>query len=273
MPSSSRASANIARPPGAARGTTGTCIPLLDYHRDRGAPPTQSILAAPLFFDHEFLGLLKIAAAERGAFVSKDREVVERFLPAAAASLRNVQVKASLERQAMAAEMRASLVTLARAVAHDVNNAIGAILPLAEQAREEVAAGAIDRESLVQDFGVIIDKAHLCKRIFDNMLRAGAERPGGGHVDLNAAILEMMPLLEAQAAPRTVSLRAELAENLPPVRISRLHLDRVLWNLVTNAVEAFTEDAGRVTVSTAPAPARGRSCASGTTVRASPLST
>jgi two-component system, NtrC family, sensor kinase len=231
--------------------------PLLDYHRDRGVPPTESILVAPLFFDHVFLGLLKIAAAERGAFVSKDREVVERFLPAAAASLRNVQVKASLERQAMAAEMRASLVTLARAVAHDVNNAIGAILPLAEQAREEVAAGSVDRESLAQDLGVIIDKAHLCKRIFDNMLRAGAARPGGGGVDLNAAILEMMPLLEAQAAPRTVSLRAELAENLPAVRISRLHLDRVLWNLVTNAVEAFAEDAGRVTVSTAPAPGPG----------------
>jgi two-component system NtrC family sensor kinase len=229
-----------------------TLHPLLDYHRDRGAPPSGSILAAPLFFDSEFLGLLKIAATEPGAFVAKDREVVERFLPAAAVSLRNVQVKLSLERQAMAAEMRASLVTLARAVAHDVNNAIGAILPLAEQAREDLAAGAVDPEGLFQDLGVIIDKAHLCKRIFSNMLRAGAERPGGGRVDLNALVLEMMPLLEAQAASRAIALRSDLVEGLPAVRFSRLHFERVLWNLVTNAMEALADKRGEITISTGP---------------------
>ena len=232
-------------------------------------PASASILVAPLFFDSEFLGLLKIAATERGAFVGKDREVVERFLPAAAVSLRNVQVKLSLERQAMAAELRASLVTLARAVAHDVNNAIGAILPLAEQAREDLAVGTVDPASLSSDLGVIIDKAHLCKRIFSNMLRAGGgERPGGGRVDLNALILEMMPLLEAQAAPRAVTLRVDLIDGLPPVRFSRLHLERVLWNLVTNAVEAFSEGAARSRSPLCRFKAWERSCASGTTVPA-----
>jgi two-component system NtrC family sensor kinase len=230
---------------------------LLDYHRDAGAPPTESILVAPLFVEGEFLGLLKIAGTERGAFVGKDREVVERFQPAAAVSLRNVHLKQSLEQQAMAAELRASLVTLARAVAHDVNNAIGAILPMAEQAREDVAAGRIDPESLSQDLQVIIDKAQLCKRIFSNMLRAGSERPGGGRLDLNLAVREMMPLLEAQAAPRSIALCAELADELPPVHFSRLHLDRVLWNLVTNAMEAVAERAGRITVTTSPAGGSG----------------
>jgi len=230
---------------------------LLDYHRDAGGPRTESILVAPLFVEGEFLGLLKIAGTERGAFVDKDREVVDRFLPAAAVSLRNVHLKQSLEQQAMAAELRASLVTLARAVAHDVNNAIGAILPMAEQAREDVAAGRIDREALCQDLQVIIDKAQLCKRIFSNMLRAGSERPGGGRLDLNLAVREMMPLLEAQAAPRSIALRADLADELPPVHFSRHHLDRVLWNLVTNAMEAVAEKAGRITVTTSRAGGSG----------------
>jgi two-component system, NtrC family, sensor kinase len=157
----------------------------------------------------------------------------------------------------MAAELRASLVTLARAVAHDVNNAIGAILPLAEQAREDLAVGTFDPASLSSDLGIIIDKAQLCKRIFSNMLRAGAERPGGGRVDLNALILEMMPLLEAQVAPRAVTLRADLVDGLPAVRFSRLHLERVLWNLVTNAMEAFTERGGEIVIATAPLAGRG----------------
>jgi two-component system, NtrC family, sensor kinase len=233
-------------------GPEDTLHALLDYHKGAGVPASRSILAAPLFFDNEFLGLLKVASAEPGAFVGKDCEVVERFLPAAAVSLRNVQVKLSLERQAMAAELRASLVTLARAVAHDVNNAIGAILPLAEQAREDLATGTVDAAALAQDLGLIIDKAHLCKRIFSNMLRAGAERPGGGRVDLNALVLETMPLLEAQAAPRAVEIRADLVDGLPPVRFSRLHLERVLWNLVTNSMEAFPDRGGAVTISTQP---------------------
>lgn len=231
--------------------------PLLDYHRGRGAPASSSILVAPLFFDAEFLGLLKIAAIERGAFVSKDREVVERFLPAAAVSLRNVRVKLSLERQAMAAELRASLVTLARAVAHDVNNAIGTILPLAEQAREDLAAGAIDPASLSQDLAVIVDKATLCKRIFSNMLRAGAERSASGRVDLNPLVREMMPPLEAQVVPRGIALRAELGEALPLVRFSRPHLERVLWNLVTNAMEAISGKGGEIVISTRPGPMEG----------------
>jgi signal transduction histidine kinase len=230
---------------------------LLDYHRERGAPALSAILVAPLFFEAELLGVLKIAAAEPGAFVRKDLEVVERFLPAAAVSLRNVGVKLSLERQAMAAELRASLVTLARAVAHDVNNAIGAILPLAQQAREDLAAGGLDPNSLSQDLAVIIEKANLCKRIFTNMLRAGSERSGGGPLELNAVIREMTPLLEAQIAARPIALRFELEEGLGPIRFSRPHLERVLWNLVTNAIEALDGKRGEIRVSTRPAHGSG----------------
>jgi two-component system NtrC family sensor kinase len=193
--------------------------------------------------------LLKIAGLERLPFDARDHEVVERFLPAAAVSLRNVRVKVSLENQAMQAEMRASLVTLARAVAHDVNNAIGSILPLADQVREDVRKGQIDAKSLEKDLDVIIEKASLCKRIFANMLKAGAERSGSGPVDVNQLIREMMPIMEAQGEPRGIELQAELVEHLPAIQFSKPHLERILWNLVTNAIEAM-ERQGRIVIST-----------------------
>lgn len=231
---------------------------LLDYHRGRSIPGPTSILAAPLFFDGELLGLLKIAGRERLAFDERDRDVVERFLPAAAVSLRNVRVKLSLENQAMQAEMRATLVTLARAVAHDVNNAIGSLLPLAEQAREELKEGGdVDAASLIQDMDVIVEKAALCKRIFSNMIKAGSERSGAGPVDANQLIQEMLPMLEAQAAPRSVELRAQLAEGLPCIHFSKSHLERIVWNLVTNAIEAMLNKGGRVTISTQQAEGSG----------------
>ncbi|HEX2463505.1 MAG TPA: GAF domain-containing protein, partial [Thermoanaerobaculia bacterium] len=163
-------------PRGALAFSDRTLCELLDYYRGRGIPEVRDLLCAPLFFDDEFLGMLKIADHRGRAFDDHDARVVERLLPSAAVSLRNVRVKQALEDQAMQAEIRAGLVTLARAVAHDVNNAIGAILPLAEQAREDLREGRVDPQTLAQDLDLMIDKAALCKRIFSNMLRVAGKR-------------------------------------------------------------------------------------------------
>jgi two-component system, NtrC family, sensor kinase len=221
---------------------------LLDYYRGRGIPEVRDLLCAPLFFDDEFLGMLKIADHRGRAFDDHDARVVERFLPAAAVSLRNVRVKQALEDQAMQAEIRAGLVTLARAVAHDVNNAIGAVLPLAEQAREDLREGRVDPHALAQDLDLIIDKAALCKRIFSNMLRVAGKRTGGGPVDLRQIVEEMMPIFESQTAAAGISIELDIASGLPCVRFSKHHLERVLWNLVTNAIEAMGRRHGRVRI-------------------------
>ncbi|MCP3979824.1 MAG: hypothetical protein GY716_10995 [bacterium] len=224
--------------------------PLFDYYRGRGIPEGGSILLAPLFYGRELLGLLKISAAGSARFGDYDVEVVRRFLPAAIVALRNVRDRQSLEDRAMEAEVRAGLVTVARAVAHDVNNAIGAILPLAEQMREEAREGRVDGAELEQDLDVIIDNASLCKRIFSNMLRHGMERGGDGPVDLNHIVRDMLPLLEAQCAPARVCVETELESELPTVRASNKHLERIVWNLVTNAKEALRGGDGVIRIVT-----------------------
>lgn len=228
----------------------GLFAELLAYHRGHGIPEAASALYAALFFDGEFLGLLKLVRFRRPPFDPYEREVVERFLPMARVALRNARLRATLESQAMAAELRAGLVTLARAVAHDVNGAIGALLLLAEQAREDAVADRIELRRLQEDLDVVIDKARLCKRIFSNMLRLGSERSGSGPVDVNQVVRETLPLLEAQVGSRSIRLQARLAEGLPPVRSSRQHLERIVWNLVTNAIEALSGRGGTIQVAT-----------------------
>ncbi len=223
---------------------------MLNYSRGSGIPQETSLLCVPLFFGEEFLGLLKIASYERAEFDRHDVEVVERFLPAARVALRNARVKTSLENMALQAEMRAGLVTLARAVAHDVNNAIGAILPLAKQAREECQAGVLDQSELEQDLEVIIDKASLCRRIFSNMLRTAKDRSETGLVDVNQLLREMIPMLESMVATRGISLQFDLEGGLPMTQFSKQHLERVVWNLVTNAVQALSVRPGKISVGT-----------------------
>jgi signal transduction histidine kinase len=232
----------------AEKGLEAALFDVLYHHRGDALPRPKSILAAPLFFDETFLGLLKVAALERLPFDGHDRNVVERFLPAAAVALRNAKERVNLETQALEAEIRAGLTTLARAVAHDVNNAIGSLLPLAEQVREDLREGRTQPATLVADMDVVIEKALLCKRIFGNMLRLGAERPGRGPVDVHAVVREMLPVLRLRVEGSKATLALDLAEGFPVVTFSKPHLERILWNLVTNASEALAENGGTVSI-------------------------
>ncbi len=221
---------------------------VLYHHRGDALPRPKSILVAPLFFEETLLGLLKVAALERLPFDDHDREVAQRFLPAAAIALRNARERVNLENQALEAETRAGLTTLARAVAHDVNNAMGSLLPLAEQVREDLREGLSDRATLVADMDMVIEKAVLVKRIFGNMLRLGAGRPGRGPVDVNAVVREMLPVLRSQVSGSSATLNLQLADGFPVVNFSKPHLERILWNLVTNASEALSKRGGTVSI-------------------------
>jgi signal transduction histidine kinase len=227
---------------------------MLSYHRGRGIPAPGSLLCAPLFYGGEFLGLLKIAVWKRRPFDRRDEAVVERFLPSAAVAIRNARLNLSLERQALQAELKATLVTLASAVAHDVNNAVGTILPLVQQVREDLAAGSLDKDVLDQDLSVVLEKALLCQRIFSNMLRvARAGRGTDGAVDLNQVVQETLPFFQGQVERRGVQTVFDLADDLAPVRSSRQDLQHIALNLVTNSLEALAERAepgGHVVLST-----------------------
>ncbi len=224
---------------------------LLDEGPVQGIPPIRSLLVAPLFFDDRFLGLLKVAAWKRRAFDAWDAEVVERFLPVAEVAIRNAQWNQTLENQAAQAEVKASLVTLARVVAHDVNNAVGAILPLAQQMQDDLRLGEFRREEAEEDLAVIVDRAQFCKRIFANMLRAGSTgRLGEGPVDLNRAVRETVSFFEAAATRLGIQLTLALDPNMPVVLFSRQDLEHVLLNLVTNSLEALRASGSIISVET-----------------------
>jgi two-component system, NtrC family, sensor kinase len=223
----------------------------LTYHRGSGIPTPTSLICAPLFFGGEFLGLLNIASWKRRPFDAWDVTVVERFLPAAAVSIRNARLNMSLERQAIQAELKATLVTLASAVAHDVNNAVGTILPLVQQIRAELRDGSFDPETTDRDLELVVAKARLCQRIFGNMLRvARGSRPGDGPVDVNQVVRETVPFFQGAAGRRGIETVLDLEERLPPVRFSRNDLQHIVLNLVNNALEAMGEQGSRIVIAT-----------------------
>src|ERR1700688_2674558 len=62
-------------------------------------------------------------------------------------------------------------------------------------------------------------------------------------VDVNELIREMIVLLHSEANRHSISIRTELAENLPKVMADRVQLQQVFMNLMLNGIDAMKETA------------------------------
>ena len=129
---------------------------------------------------------------------------------------------------------------LATALAHEINQPLGAILRNAEAAElllqnaspdlEEIRAILSDIRQDDQRAGNVIDRMRgLLKR------QDLDKRP----VDVSQLIGEVAALVRPDAASRYVRLELAVADNLPPVFGDPVHLQQVLLNLIVNGIDAI----------------------------------
>ena len=67
-------------------------------------------------------------------------------------------------------------------------------------------------------------------------------------VEVNEIVREMVVLLRGEANRYAVSIRTDLAADLPKITADRVQLQQVLMNLMLNAIEAMKETGGVLTV-------------------------
>ena len=60
-------------------------------------------------------------------------------------------------------------------------------------------------------------------------------------LDVNEVIREMILLLRGDATRYSISVRTELAQDLPPIMGDRVQLQQVIMNLITNSVDAMKD--------------------------------
>jgi signal transduction histidine kinase len=228
-------------------GTDATALAeLLDF--DRGTPPEGAILCAPLVTRGGLLGVLKVASISPGAFSRYEVDLVAQFLPQAAVALQNSRRTESLERKVLQAERKHAMADLARGVSHDVNNALGVVLPLVQQLREELGRGEWDSAVAAEDLGEIEQSIQACRRIFGGMLgfaRGLARNPS--EVSLRHAAEGALAILRQGLERRGVLLAVDLPEGLPPLTGVQADVEQLLLNLLSNARDA-TQAGDRVTV-------------------------
>ena len=145
-----------------------------------------------------------------------------------------------LLRQEIAHVSRVSMMgQLATALAHEINQPLGAILRNAEAAElfmqetspdlDEIRAIVADIRKDDQRAGAVIDRMR-------GMLKRQNLDTRPLHVD--ELVSDVRALVRVDAAARHMKLEVEVPRDLPPVSGDRVHLQQVLLNLILNGMDA-----------------------------------
>lgn len=217
---------------------------LLDYNREK--PPIKTaasesaMLCAPLITRQGALGLLKVAAVHPGTFGQHEAKLIAGFLLPASVALQNLRRTQSLEQQVIAAERKHAMADLARGVSHDVNNALGSVLPLVQQLRADLETGEYEPEQAAVDLEQIERSLQVCRRIFGGMLgfaRGAAHH--AGDVFLRHEVDCTLAILKEGIERQNITLTVEIPPDLPPLCAVRADVEQLLLNLMSNARDAM----------------------------------
>jgi signal transduction histidine kinase len=152
-------------------------------------------------------------------------------------------------RQAQADLARLSRVTtmgeLTASLAHEIRQPISAAATNAKTClrwlgRDEpnVAEAGEAASRLIKD---VTRAADIIGRVSSLFKKGALQREP---VDVNELIKEMIVLLRTEASRYSISIRTELAEDLPKVMGDRVQLQQVFMNLMLNGIDAMKELSG-----------------------------
>jgi len=169
---------------------------------------------------------------------------------AMAASLSEQRRAEEALRQAQADLAHVNRVTtmgeLTASLAHEVNQPIAAAVANASACLHWLAAQPPNLdEARAAATNVVKDGTRAAEIVSHIRLLFKKATPQRELVDLNEVIREMIVLLHSEVTRCSISVRTELAGDLPHVTGDRVQLQQVMMNLITNSIAAMKDVNGR----------------------------
>jgi PAS domain S-box-containing protein len=152
------------------------------------------------------------------------------------------EAESTLQRQEVAHLMRVSaLGELSGAIAHEINQPLTAILSNAQAALhllpEKSSPELAEVRDALQDIVQEDNRAGEVIRRLRNLLKKGETKCEP--VDLNGLVNSTAALLNSEMVGRGISIKADLANDLPTTYGDPVQLQQVLLNLIMNAMDAM----------------------------------
>jgi two-component system NtrC family sensor kinase len=206
----------------------------------RSAPPEVAMVCAPISTPDGALGMLKISARRRGVLGDYEARLVNEFVPLTSLAVQFSVRTEALHERLLQSERKHALANLTRGITHDVNNALGAMLPLVQQMYQDTSSGRIEPSTLSKDLEYIEKSIMTCRRIFGGMLAIarGSDR-GVGHGNLRRAIDGALSVLEDSLKRNSVEVLLDLPPEIPTICGTQGDLTQLFLNVCTNARDAM----------------------------------
>src|SRR5438132_6199831 len=245
---------------GIAPGLLATALSALAFNY-YFLPPIHSLGPKPdeiprlVIFTVSALFVGSLSAAERSAIESlrRARDDLKKTVQELQSTNEALQAE-SLERkhaeeawrEAQAELARVSRVTtmgeLTASLAHEVNQPIAAAVTNANTCLRWLARDHPDVEEARAAASRIVKDATRAADIISRVrLLFKKSAPQRELVDVNEAIREMIVLLRSEATRYNITVRMELAADLPRIMGDRVQLQQVLMNLIVNSIDAMKE--------------------------------
>jgi C4-dicarboxylate-specific signal transduction histidine kinase len=186
---------------------------------------------------------LEVRVAERTAELQRSNDELQESI-----EQREKAQQALIKTQGELAELSRFLTMgeLTASIAHEVNQPLTAVVTYGRACLEWLSVSPPNLE----------EARHAAKTLVQNGTRAGdiinriralfrRQLPAKDWLDLNEVIRESMIFVREEAGKHQVSLRTELARDLPKVRADRVQLEQVILNLAMNAIDAMRETDNR----------------------------
>ena len=202
-----------------------------------------SELVAPLLLGTEPIGMLTLSREGADAFSEEEVELVALLGRLVATAVQNIRAyeaeRATVEELRRLSALRADFVSL---VSHELRSPLAAVIGAARTLRERRDDLTADQRD--QLLNLISGEASrltvLVADVLDtSRIEAGTFSYEFGEVDVASLVEDVVATASVRQAEVTV--RAALAEPLPPVGGDRERLRQVLTNLIENAVKYSAE--------------------------------
>jgi C4-dicarboxylate-specific signal transduction histidine kinase len=135
----------------------------------------------------------------------------------------------------------ASLGALAASIAHEINQPLGAVVNSASAALRWLATQPPNLDEARQATTQTVREANRASEVIARvraLLRK--EQPQMHRVDINEVVQEVLNLTAIEFAKGRITVKTELAPEIPAVLGDRVQLQQVMLNLINNAIEAMT---------------------------------
>jgi signal transduction histidine kinase len=197
---------------------------------------TRSILAVPMIFRENVIGVLEAINKEGGvAFTEEEVELLAVLGDQAAVAVQNALL---FQQSDFIAE-----------IVHEMRTPLNSIIAYADLMQRPTATS----DQRLQFSGIIQHEAERISEMTNNFLELSRLQSGRASlaldpVDLNTVVLMAVNVIKPQADGRQIILSIDVPTGLPPVMGDAQRLHQALLNLLSNAVK-YSDPGDTVTVS------------------------